>query len=126
MSRGPKPTSDAGKQLAALHRAGKLSTSPSGIEEVEGRIAAIELEVEARVPIPDWKRTKVTGRADEALAISVKPGSVVSTSEGSFVFEKAGDWLLLPAALWKRTLTRLRLAEARFAGKGDGGPRRVS
>lgn len=72
---------------------------------------------------PDWARTKVPDN-NGALRIQVRPGTLVITSEGVFEFEQEGDWILLPTELWSRTLTRLRLAEPRLSGKGDGGPKR--
>lgn len=116
----------AGESLAAyvygVALVANQATAAKVEREVRDRIAAVELEAKGRKP--DWATTVVAGNEPEALLISVKKGSIVSTSEGDFRFERAGDWMLLPVALWRRTLARLRQAEARMTGRGDGGPAR--
>ena len=73
-------------------------------------------------PKPDWAITPV--RPDKGLEIDVKAGSTITTSEGDFRFAEAGKWILLPMSMWVRTLARMRQAEARMTGRGDGGPAR--
>lgn len=70
---------------------------------------------------PEWKRTRVHGGPHEAFQIDVKAGSTVPTSEGVFEFEREGSWILMPMDVWLQTLRRLRAADARASGKGDGG-----
>lgn len=84
-------------------------------------VAKILAEASSR---PEYTRTTLTGDPREALALTMKAGQFIVTSEGLWEFEADGDWILLPMPVWQRTLTRLRLAEPRLTGKGDGGPRR--
>lgn len=85
----------------------------------------IKQRLEEAAAKPGWARTIVAPEA--ALRIEIRvAGSLVLTSEGVYEFEQPGEWILLPMALWRRTLVRLRGAEARVTGKGDGGPRRLS
>jgi hypothetical protein len=73
-------------------------------------------------PKPDWAITRVS--PEKGLQIEVKAGMTVTTSEGDFRFDEAGTWILLPMPMWTRTLARMRQAEARMTGRGDGGPAR--
>jgi hypothetical protein len=77
---------------------------------------------------PGWARTKVAYDPNTALTIEVKAGQLLLTVAGDlagiYEFESDGDWMLLPKQLWLRTLARLRAAEPRLTGRGDGGPRR--
>lgn len=72
---------------------------------------------------PEWARTPIRGN-NEALRLQVKAGHTVITSEGVFEFEMDGDWMMIPSALWVRTLQRARLVEPRMTGKGDGGSKK--
>lgn len=72
-------------------------------------------------PKPDWATTYVDD--GKGLEITVKAGSTVTTSEGDFRFRSSGTWILLPMPMWRRTLARMRQAEARMTGRGDGGPK---
>ncbi len=78
---------------------------------------------------PGWARTKVPDGPGAALRLEVTAGQLVFTLAGEFAgiyeFEADGEWILLPMAVWRRTVTRLRLLEPRVTGKGDGGPRRL-
>lgn len=82
---------------------------------------AVEKMVAEAKKKPAWARTKVPPVG--ALEIRIKAGQSIVTSEGVYDFEADGEWILLPTPVWARTLQRLRAAEVRVTGKGDGGPR---
>lgn len=87
----------------------------------DDQVAKLLEEARAR---PEYTRTTLSGEPHEALRLVMKAGQFIVTSEGLWEFEADGEWILLPMPVWTRTLTRLRLAEPRLTGKGDGGPRR--